>query len=433
MEKAWVVAVNMGYGHQRAAYPLKSLAYKGKIICANDYEGIPDRDRLIWEESQLLYETISRFKRTPIFGKPVFSVMERLQAIMQFYPRRDLSKPDFQIKEIYTLIKHGWGRDLISRLSKKPLPLVATFYAPAFAAEYFGYPNEIYLIICDTDIARSWVPPDPLNSRINYCVPNVRTYERLKLYGIKKRRIFLTGFPLPVENISAYGGVRSWKAEIAHRDTAFRLLNLDPDGNYYKKYQTLVHQNLGRLPRLPNHLLTILFSIGGAGAQKEIGLAIAKSLSEKIKSNKIKLILSVGTSWKLKNFYNRAAIGLGLDECEGFEILYEASKDKYFERFNNALRTTDIFWTKPSELSFYSALGLPIVIAPPIGAQEESNMRWLIKSGFGIHQENPAYCDQWLFDWINQGYLAEAAMEGLIEGEKLGTYHIQRIVSGHNS
>jgi len=60
-------------------------------------------------------------------------------------------------------------------------------------------------------------------------------------------------------------------------------------------------------------------------------------------------------------------------------------------------------------------------------------MRWLIKSGFGIHQENPAYCDQWLFDWINQGYLAEAAMEGLIEGEKLGTYHIQRIVSGHNS
>jgi len=51
----------MGYGHQRAAYPLKSLAYKGKIICANDYEGIPDRDRLIWEESQLLYETISRF------------------------------------------------------------------------------------------------------------------------------------------------------------------------------------------------------------------------------------------------------------------------------------------------------------------------------------------------------------------------------------
>lgn len=432
MEKAWVVAVNMGYGHQRAAYPLKSLAYKGKIICANDYEGIPDRDRFMWEESRSLYEAVSRFKRVPIFGKPAFSILEHLQAIMQFYPRRDLSKPDFQIKEIYTLIKHGWGKDLINRLSKKPLPLITTFYAPAFAAEYFGYPNEIYLIICDTDIARSWVPLDPLNSRINYCVPNVRTYERLKLYGVKKQRIFLTGFPLPAENISAYSGIRSWKAEIARRDTAFRLLNLDPDGNYYKKYQTLVHQNLGRLPRFSNHPLTVLFSIGGAGAQKEIGLAAAKSLAEKIKNKKIKLILSVGTSWKLKDFYTRAAGGLGLDEDEGFEILYEASKDKYFERFNKTLRTTDIFWTKPSELSFYSALGLPIVIAPPIGVQEESNMRWLIKSGFGIPQENPAYCDQWLFDWINQGYLAEAAMQGLVEGERLGTYHIQRIVSERN-
>ena len=42
MEKAWVVAVNMGYGHQRAAHPLRDLAYKGQVICANDYDGIPD-------------------------------------------------------------------------------------------------------------------------------------------------------------------------------------------------------------------------------------------------------------------------------------------------------------------------------------------------------------------------------------------------------
>ena len=27
--KAWVVAVDMGYGHQRAAYPLKDIAYGG--------------------------------------------------------------------------------------------------------------------------------------------------------------------------------------------------------------------------------------------------------------------------------------------------------------------------------------------------------------------------------------------------------------------
>ena len=49
--KAWVVTVDMGYGHQRAAYPLHSIAY-GKIITANNYPGIPDKDKFIWENSK---------------------------------------------------------------------------------------------------------------------------------------------------------------------------------------------------------------------------------------------------------------------------------------------------------------------------------------------------------------------------------------------
>ncbi len=34
MVQAWVVAVDMGYGHQRAAYPFRDIAYEG-IITAN--------------------------------------------------------------------------------------------------------------------------------------------------------------------------------------------------------------------------------------------------------------------------------------------------------------------------------------------------------------------------------------------------------------
>jgi hypothetical protein len=34
MDQAWVVAVDMGYGHQRAAYPFRDMAYDG-IITAN--------------------------------------------------------------------------------------------------------------------------------------------------------------------------------------------------------------------------------------------------------------------------------------------------------------------------------------------------------------------------------------------------------------
>ena len=74
-------------------------------------------------------------------------------------------------------------------------------------------------------------------------------------------------------------------------------------------------------------------------------------------------------------------------------------------------------------------MGLPIIIAPPIGSQEDFNKRWLLKSGFGILQENPVYTNQWLFDWLGKGYLAEAAIQGFVEGEKLGTINIKKIIS----
>ena len=111
------------------------------------------------------------------------------------------------------------------------------------------------------------------------------------------------------------------------------------------------------------------------------------------------------------------------------EIIFSRDIEDYFRKFNQALKKTDILWTKPSELSFYSALGLPIIIAPPIGSQEEFNKRWLLKSGFGEAQENPRYAGQWLPDWLEKGYLAEKAMQAFIEGEKLGTLNIKKIIS----
>ena len=70
--KAWVIAVNMGYGHQRTAYPLSKLAFGGKVINANNYEGISESDRKIWEKAKGGYEFISAFTRTPIIGKIPF-------------------------------------------------------------------------------------------------------------------------------------------------------------------------------------------------------------------------------------------------------------------------------------------------------------------------------------------------------------------------
>src|SRR3989338_9900061 len=146
IKKAWVIAADMGYGHQRTAYPLRDIAFGGKVINANSYEGIPGRDKKIWQTNRAFYEFISRFKRMPLVGGLVFSIMDRFQKILGYYPKRDLSKPNFNSKSIFSFIKSGWGKDLIERLKKNPSPLIATFFPPAFMAEEFNYPNSIYCV-----------------------------------------------------------------------------------------------------------------------------------------------------------------------------------------------------------------------------------------------------------------------------------------------
>ncbi|OGZ17383.1 MAG: hypothetical protein A2Z78_01275 [Candidatus Nealsonbacteria bacterium RBG_13_36_15] len=426
MNKARVVSINMGYGHQRTAFALKSLALEGKIVNANDYPGMPEVDRVIWERTRKFYEFIASFKKTPLIGNFAFSVFDAFQKIFSFYPKKNLSKPNFTLKNIYSLLKKGWGKDLVGRLSGKPIPLITTFFTPAFMAEFFNYPSEIFCVICDADISRTWAPLKPRESKIKYFAPTERVAERLKQYNVKPENIFLTGYPLPLENI---GGI---KLEILKKDLNHRILNLDPRKKYFKNYKVLVEKKLGKLPKTPDHPLTIMFAVGGAGAQKEIGIEIVKSLVEKIKSGKIKIILVAGIKKKVNEYFKNALKELGLENelKKNIEIIFTKEIKDYFQNFNQALRKTDILWTKPSELSFYSALGLPIIIAPPIGSQEEFNMRWLLKSGFGILQENPAYTNEWLFDWTENGYLAEFAMQGFIEGERLGTYNIKKICRG---
>ena len=157
-KKAWIVTVEMGYGHQRATYPLKDIAYQ-KIIEADSYPGIPASDKKIWQRNAAAYEFISRFKRVPVIGEATFEVFDFFQSIAKFYPRRDLSRPSFQLKETYNLItKQKWGQHLIKKLAAKPLPFITSFFAIAYMAEIFGYPGEIYLLVCDADISRAWAP-----------------------------------------------------------------------------------------------------------------------------------------------------------------------------------------------------------------------------------------------------------------------------------
>ncbi len=418
--KAWVVAADMGYGHQRTAYPLRDIAFGGKVINANSYDGIPKKDKKFWYQTRFLYEFISRFKKIPIIGEFVFGLLNKFQKISTYYPKRDLSKPDIFLKTIFYFIRKGWGKDLIERFKKNPLPLISTFFTPAFMAEELNYPGQIYCVICDADIARSWASLNPQKSKIKYFAPNTWTRDRLKLYGVKSESIFLTGYPLPKENIGE-------DLKILKEDLRNRLINLDPNKRYRKIYGPLIKVALGKLPDKSNHPLTIMFSIGGAGAQKEIPLNAIISLKEKIKNRKLRFIIAVGVREELSKYFVDNIKNLKLDGW--VQILSGITTDEYFKNFNEALRETDILWTKPSELSFYTGLGVPIIIAPTIGSQEDFNKKWLLHTGAGFPQEDPKYADQWLYDLINAGDLAEMAMQGFIEIGSMGAYNIEEIIA----
>lgn len=434
-DKAYIVTVDMGYGHQRAVHPLKDIAAnpigwngnKGSIITANTYPGIPSRDRRRWEGGRSIYEKISRMKHLPIVGNWIFGVMNYIQRIEAFYPQRDLSKPTIQVKQIYSMIRKGWGEHLIETLNKKPLPMINSFFSTAFFAEEHGYKGEIYCICTDTDISRAWVPLEPHHSRIKYLAPNRRVKERLKQYGVSEKKIFITGFPLPKENI---GGKQM---DILKECIGKRICNLDPEMRFRNKYRHTLEYYLGKQHCYANtnRPLTITFAVGGAGAQREIGATILQSLHKQIRNGEIRINLVAGSRNDVFTYYDDIVEDLQLNnkEKENVYIIFNEDKLRYFNIFNKVLLTTDILWTKPSELSFYAGLGLPIIMAPVIGSQEESNHAWLSAIGAGVDQQDPRYTHEWLPDWLSSGWLAQAAMKGFLDAPRNGAYHIEEIVT----
>ncbi|MDD3711305.1 MAG: hypothetical protein PHP37_01735 [Patescibacteria group bacterium] len=417
-----LISVDMGYGHQRAAYPFIASSCGG-VITANDYLGASLVEKKIWNRDRKNYELISRFKKVPLLGDKVFSLMDYFQRIDSFYPRRDLSKTNIQQQTFFRKVKNGLGKNLIEELNKDPLPILTTFFVAVYFAEYYNYKGQVYCIICDADISRAWAPVDPAKSNTIYLAPNQRVKERLMLYGVKEMNIYVTGFPLPKENIGD-------EQLILKEDLRKRLAVLDPNSAYRNKYEKLIENYLCPKEKIngADRPPTLTFAVGGAGAQKELGKTILESLKNKIEDGKIRLNLVAGSRPEVYEYFSEALKDNFLNNNENVKIIYDENKIEYFKKFNIALRTTDILWTKPSELSFYSGLGLPIIMAEPVGSQEHYNRRWLLGIGAGVDSKNPKYTNEWLFDFIDSGWLAEAAMMGFLNAPKMGTYNIENII-----
>ncbi|HSV55673.1 MAG TPA: hypothetical protein VLH39_01010 [Magnetospirillaceae bacterium] len=421
--RAWVAAANMGMGHKRAVQPLADLA-EGGILIVNA-PGFADEDELrLWERLRKIYEKLSRARGIPIVGPALFGMLDYFQRIRSPYPRVDLSAPTVQTRFVDSMLKKGLCRSLLRKIREKPLPLVTSFYHPAVAADRTGW-GRIYCIICDADINRVWVSSRPRDSRIEYLVPCGSAMRRLRQYGVPDERIWMTGFPLPRGLLGNQG------LDVLRKDLGRRIRRLDPEVVFRPLHGRTVEHFLGPdnlLPGRDGGPVTITFAVGGAGAQKEIGAEALASLAPAILAGRFAMNLVCGVRQEVREYFEEAVRNC-LPDHPGVRIVHGRTDSEYFAAFEECLHGTDILWTKPSELSFYTGLGIPLITAPAIGSQEDFNLRWLREIQAALPQSDTRYTLDWIQELLEQGRFAEAAWSGFLKARKYGTYKIHEILA----
>ena len=418
MDQAWVVAVDMGYGHQRAAYPFRDIAYEG-VITANTGAMVDPTERKRWVTLQGLYEGVSRVNKVPVIGPWLWRTYDRFQAISPHYPFSDLSKPSFGSMRLDRLMTRGFGSSVVEHTRRREdLPLLTTFFAIALAADRLGR-KDVFCVVTDTDVNRIWAAKVPAKGRIHYLTPTPLTRQRLMQYGVPAERITFTGFPLPLENVAS-----------AAEDLRRRIPVLDARGAFRHGYGRMIDAELGPAPAADARPLSVTYAVGGAGAQAELARDILRGLSGALREGRMRLNLVAGVRPEVEQYFRRAIGELGLEAelGRGIHLLLAPTKDEYFSQFNRLLRETDVLWTKPSELCFYPALGIPLVMSAPLGAHEERNLETVLRVGAGQRQEDPRAAAEWLTDWANNGLLALNAFQGYFHMPRMGAENIKRLL-----
>jgi hypothetical protein len=414
-----LVSVEMGYGHLRAAAPL-AQQLGAEILHADRPPLAGSEERRYWVRARRFYELVTRLSQLRVIGGSLDLLLSAVTSIPRLHPFRDLSAPTVGVRSLERLIRRGLGKGLADHLRRTGTPLLTTFYAPAIAAEQHGC-DQIYCVVTDSDINRIWAPRDARNSRIRYLVPSRRALRRLTAYGVPPENIELTGFPLPHELI---GGP---ELSILRENLGRRLVRLDPEGTFREAYREEVEHFLGPLPSgLPQRPLRLVFAVGGTGAQVGIARRMLPSFRAKILEGQIQLTLVAGIRPDVAAALSRSIQSAGLEQQigRGVEILIESDFAAYYRQFNRLLAETDILWTKPSELTFYAALGMPLVLSSPVGVHEFSNRRWARESGAGLKQRDARYAAGWIDEWLTDGIFAAAAWSGFRRLPKLGLYRI---------
>jgi UDP-N-acetylglucosamine:LPS N-acetylglucosamine transferase len=423
-QKPLVVAVDMGYGHMRAAAPLAD-ALGAEVLQVDRAPLVASGEERLWGRVRRTYEGVSRLSQVPWVGAPLRRALEAVTDIPGLYPYRDLSAPTRGVHTLDRLVRRrGLGRGLVAELRRTGAPLLTTFYSPAIVADAAGL-ERIYCVATDSDLNRIWAPAEPRRTRIHYLVPTRRAARRLRSYGVPEDRITFTGFPLPDALV---GGPSLATLEA---NLAARVVRLDPAGEFRRSVPEELAHFLGALPSEEEGRPPLLtFAVGGAGAQAGMAAELLPGFRRALEEGALRICLVAGVRADVEARFREIVRRAGMESLLGgaLEILLAPTFREYYDRFNALLARTDVLWTKPSELTFYGALGIPLVLAPPVGVHERYNRRWARESGAGLKQRDARFASEWLADWLADGVLAAAAWAGYMRLPKFGLYRILEAV-----
>ncbi len=420
-----IVAVEMGYGHLRAATPLADQL-GSEILHVDRPPIVAEEEERLWRRVRGAYETVSRLSQIPVVGAPLRTLLDWTTNIPRLHPYRDLSAPTSGVLTLERLIRRNLGQGLIRYLRETGAPLLTTFYSPAIVADRAGL-DHIFCVVTDTDLNRVWAPVQPRETRIRYLVPTRRAARRLQAYGVPPERITFTGFPLPDALV---GGP---SLSVLKKNLAARIVRLDPSAEFRRSMpEELVHF-LGSLPREEEGKpAQLTFAVGGAGAQAGMVSAFLPGFRRALESGFVRIALVAGVRPEVEARFREAIHGARMEPLlgNGIDILCAPTFREYYARFNALLARTDVLWTKPSELVFYAALGLPLVLATPVGVHERYNRRWVRENGAGLKDREVRFAAEWFTDWLADGVLAAAAWAGYMQLPKFGLYRILEVVAG---
>jgi hypothetical protein len=417
MTRPIVAAIDMGYGHLRPAAAL--AGFLETPVLQMDQPPLGDeRDHQFWERTRKLYEPLTRFSQLPAIGPPMRALLNTVTAIPDAWPVRDLSGPTQGTKWMQRAAGEGAGEVLAKHLLATGAPLLSTFYGAAILAELHGA-RRLHCLVTDSDINRVWAPPEPARSGIVYFAPSDRARRRMLSYGVRPDQIKLTGYPLPHELVG--GRERT----VLKRNLARRLARLRVPDRLYK----LSEPELGPLPEADGPPL-IVFAVGGAGAQVPLARQLIRGMRKQLEQGKLRLALVAGSRAEVAEALREALDDAKLtavppgEKADGVELLEDPDVFNYFRRLNALLARADALWSKPSEMTFFAGLGLPFLSAPPVGVHEAWNLRWANDRGAALPQHDPALAGEWLTEWIDDGVLAGAALNGFWRLPQLGLYEI---------